>query len=201
MPRGRPASALDPDTTTSDFACVDLTAFFNNDGISSAPNPADGAFNIRGNTFPAEELPPGGTLCAFHGIPFRFPPTDDGARNNVACVGQDITFPETRIAGFSVLGASDFRSEDDAHVRAPHGQTRRVHLGLSGFWPRSRASFGNRLALSCRRLHYPRHVQANMGPRLWIHSVAFAPVRSGALSLPDNPALHLFALTLKRTTP
>lgn len=177
---------------------VDLGAAVNNDGISYASNTADGAFNVWGNTYPAEELPPSGTTVVVAGVPFVFPSKEDGRRNNVVCVGQVVEFNDDWYDGVSVLGAAERRTEDTMVFAATEGSARRAWLRLSDWWPEARSHFGNRLAFRCSRLHYPRHVQGNMAPALWVHRQRFRPVRTRAVALPDNPALHVFALTLRR---
>jgi hypothetical protein len=75
------------------FVVVDLSAYWNNDGISYAHNRADGWFNVWGNTFPAEALPASGSLLRVAGVPFRFPCKEDGQRNNVCCCKQVVAVP------------------------------------------------------------------------------------------------------------
>jgi hypothetical protein len=49
---------------------------------------------------------------------------------------------------------------------------------------------------------YPRHEQRNMGPAIWRQRVPVTvPGEVVAVELPDNPAMHVFALTLLTEEP
>jgi hypothetical protein len=187
------------DDTRGRFHLVELDGFANNDGISTLSNTADGGFNVWGNSYPAEELPASGSIATFARVPFRFPRKDDGCANNVVCIGQTITFAEGEYCGMAILGAAERRSADVVTFLAAAGAEVRVPLRLSDWWPGARGHFGNRLALRCSRLHYPRHVQRDMSPALWVQRAAFPRIRTRQAVLPDHPALHIFGLTLTRT--
>jgi alpha-mannosidase len=60
------------------------------DAISNRNNPADGAFNSAGQTYPGEVLP---DKIENEGIEFTLGPKTDGAKNAVACHGQTISIP------------------------------------------------------------------------------------------------------------
>src|SRR6266536_897449 len=175
---------------------VDLAAHFDNDGVSWAERPADGAFNIWGNTLPAEELPAGGSLVEVGGVPFRFPDTRDGALNNLRCARQLIEVPSGRYDWVYVLAAAERRSEDQVLLHYSGGAVEPEWLRVSDFWPETPAHFGELAAFRCTRLHYPRHGQERMGPTVWRQRVPVTREQElTALRLPDNPAIHLFAMT------
>jgi hypothetical protein len=181
---------------------VRLEPLFDNDGISSRSRPNDGAFNLWGNTFPRESLPPGGEIVYVEGVPFLFPPSADGDLNNLRCRGQLVRLPRMVCDWIYVLGAAERRTEDElVLVHADRGE-RRGWLRISDFWAETPGRFGDVEAFRCDGLHYPRHVQRNMAPTIWSQR---APVAERAplvaLRLPDNPAIHLFALTLVREPP
>jgi len=181
------------------FVMLDLASAFNNDGISYPENVADGGFNVWGNTFPADELPASRSVVEVAGVPFRFPPKEDGQLNSVVCRGQVLEVPPGLYDWIYVLGASERRSEDWVYLHYASGAVDPEWLRLSDFWP-SAPHFGEVAAFRCRHMHYPRHVQADMGPVMWRQRV---PVpRQEALQrlrLPDNVAIHLFALTCARS--
>ncbi|MEU3756568.1 hypothetical protein AB0H17_28030 [Streptomyces olivoreticuli] len=180
---------------------LDLTAFANNTGITTEDRLSDGAFNIWGNTFPAEELPAGGEITV-DGIPFRFPAPAAGAPDNVRCAGQLLELPAGRYDWIHVLAAAERRTEDFVQLHYADGSVDPEWLRISDFWPQTGARFGESAAFSCTRLHYPRHVQRSMGPTIWRQRVPVTRQRElTALTLPDNPAIHVFAMTLAPTTP
>jgi hypothetical protein len=180
---------------------LDLEPHFDNDGISWARRPADGAFNIWGNTFPAEELPAGGSLVEVGGIPFRFPDKRDGALNNLRCARQRIDVPPGRYDWIYLLAAAERRTEDPVLLHYGGGAVDPEWLRVSDFWPQTPPRFGEPAAFRCTCMHYPRHVQEGMGPTIWRQRVPVTREQElVALRLPDNPAIHLFAATLVAST-
>ncbi|MCZ0209702.1 hypothetical protein [Streptomyces achromogenes] len=183
-------------STTTTPVPLDLTALADNVGVTRPDRLSEGAFNIWGNTFPAEELPPAGTV-EVHGIPFRWPATGDGSPDNVRCRGQLVTVPEGRYDWIHVLAAAERRTEDPLLLHFADGSVDPEWLRVSDFWPETASRFGERPAFSCTRLHYPRHIQHAMGPTVWRQRVPVTrEERLRAFRLPDNPAMHLFAITL-----
>jgi hypothetical protein len=181
------------------YAPVPLDALLDNDGISWPERPDDGAFNLWGNTFPAESLPASGAIVVVDGIPFRFPRKDDGEPNNVRCRGQLLALEPAAWDWLYVLAAAERRSEDTVFVRFADGSERREWLRVSDFWPETHRRFGEPIAFAGVALHYPRHVQPNMRPAIWQSRIPIGVHRPVVgVTLPDNPAIHLFAATLVR---
>ena len=178
---------------------VALTALFNNTGIAASRWPTTGAFNIWANTFPSEDLPAAGSTVDVGGVPFLFPGAPTGAPDNVRCRGQEVPVPVGSYDWVYALAAAERRSEDLVLVRYADGSGRRQWLRVSDFWPETPARFGERTAFHCGRMLYPRHSQPGMAPAIWRCRMPVAvPGRVRALVLPDNPAIHVFALTAVR---
>lgn len=175
---------------------VDLAPFVDNRGIVAAVGSGGRGFNIWDNAFPADELPPAGGTCTVGGVPFRFPLA--GAADNVRCLGQLVPLPAgSRPSWLSVLGAAERRAEDVLRLHYADGGVRSQWLRLSDFWPDTPPRFGDTQAYRCSRLLYPRHEQLNMAPTIWQQRVPVTrPGEVIAVELPDNPAMHVFALTL-----
>ena len=176
---------------------VDLSRRFDGFGITSADNPGAGSFDASGHSFPAEDLPSGPALVDVGGIVFRFPDAELGQPDNLRCRGQRLELPVGLYDWIYVLAASERRSEDVLVLQHAGGGTSRQWLRVSGFWPESEARFGESLAFRCRALHSRTGAQRTMAPSIWRARVG-VPVRRPlrALWLPENPAIHLFALTL-----
>lgn len=177
-------------------APVDLTAHVNNTGITASRWPTTGGFNIWANTFPAEALPAAGGVVDVGGVPFRFPGTGRGGADNIRCRGQRVDLPAGCYDWIYVLAAAERRSEDEVRLHYADGTARAQWLRVSDFWPETPARFGELLAYRCDRMLYPRHAQLNMPPVIWrcrIPVTVADPVI--ALDLPDNPAIHVFAMT------
>jgi hypothetical protein len=177
------------------FQVVELDPVYNNDAISSRDDPGDGALNVWGNTLPAESLPRGTSLVEVGGVPFRFPPTDDGRSNNVVCSGQLLHLSRVRLDWLHVLAAAERRTEDFVHLHYADGAVDPEWIRISDFWP-APARFGEVLAFRCAAMHYPRHVQPGLEGCLWaarVPVVRRSPLAS--VRLPWNAAIHVFALT------
>jgi hypothetical protein len=178
---------------------VELRAHFNNVGIAASRWPTVGGFNVWANTFPAEELPDPGSTIEVGGVPFRFPGAPTGEPENIRCRGQAVTLPTGRPDWIYALAAAERRSEDEVRLHYADGRVRRQWLRVSDFWPQTPSRFGELAAFRCDRMLYRRHSQATMAPVIWRCRI---PVTlTGALHslvLPDNPAIHVFALTTVR---
>lgn len=185
--------------TPERFLLLDLSAHFNNDGISYATNLRDGRFNVWWNTFPAEELPPSNSTVEVGGVPFRFPPKEDGLMNNILCAGQILEVPAGRYDWIYVLGAGERRSEDFAYLHYEGGAVDPEWLRLSDFWP-GPSRFGEMVGFRTQNMHYPKHIQRNHQPTIWRQRVPVTrEERLVQIHLPENAAIHLFAATLVRS--
>jgi hypothetical protein len=185
-------------TARQHFTCVPLTAHLNNKGLTTTDRLAEGGFNIWGNSFPAKELPPAGSTWWAGGVPFLFPAQALDGSDNLRCRAQRLPVPAGPWDWVHVLGAAERRTEDPALIEYADGRVMRQWLRMSDFWPETPPRFGEQPVFRCRDLHYPRHVQRGMGPTIWAQRIPVTlPGATVALMLPDNPALHLFAITLQ----
>ena len=178
---------------------IDLTTWCNNRGISRADELDRGAFNAWGNSFPAEELPAAGSRFTVGAIPFVF--AGGGDVDNVRCARQLVIVEPARYDWLYLLAAAERRTEDSVYLHYADGSVDPEWLRVSAFWPEQPPRFGEQAALRCTSMHYPRHVQRGFGPTIWRERVPVTrEVALAAIRLPDNPSLHLFALTAVRAT-
>lgn len=189
-------SAVEPAPASRGTRLVDLSGHVNCVGIEPTARPGSGAFNIWHNTFPLAELPPAGSVTVVGGVPFLFPAADGTRPDNVRCRGQRIALPVDRVDWLHLLAASERRTEDALSVHYADGTTRTQWLRVSDFWPETPPRFGELLAFRTSAMLYPNHVDSRMPPAIWRQRVPVS-VRAGvvAVTLPDNPAIHVFALT------
>jgi hypothetical protein len=181
------------------WVLLDLVPLYNWDAISFAHNLRDGAFNVWENSFPAEELPASDSLVHVAGVPFRFPPKEDGRRNNVRCSGERLDLPPGRYDWIYVLAASERRAEDTVYLHFTSGAVEMEWFRISDFWPGAPARFGEVEAFRTRNAHYPRHVQPRVELVIWMQRIPVARQEPLAwLRLPDNIAIHVFAATAVR---
>ncbi|MFI2209278.1 hypothetical protein [Streptomyces sp. NPDC020141] len=194
--------STEPPATLLTPRVIDLGTHFDATGITAPDRLADGAFNVWSNSFPAGELPRPGSLVNVHGLPFAFPAPNGRGHDNLRCARQLIGVPAGRYDFIHVLAAAERRTEDEVGLHYADGSVDHEWLRVSDFWPETASRFGERPAFTCGVLHYPRHVQRGMSPTIWRQRVA-APRESDlrAIRLPDNPAIHVFAMTLQPTVP
>ena len=177
---------------------VQLDGYLNNVGATSRRDTGSGAFNVWGNSFAAEHLPPPGPVVV-DGIRFDFPAAGAGEPDNVRCEGQLVDVLPGAYDWLYVLAAAERRAEDDVALHFEDGAVDFETLRISDFWA-AEAAFGERLAFESPVMHYPRHVQPNVPARLWLQRVPVTRRATlEAIRLPRNVAIHVFALTLRRS--
>ena len=187
-----------------DFELLDLSRYFDQDGISFDEDRTDGDFAGTGRTYPAEDLPPSNSIIKCGDVLFRFPDKRDGAMNNIALEGQRIPVPRFPYLGLHLLGVSAGTSlEDTIRFLSVDGVSEEAFLGLSSWRRGHDLKYGEHVAIQCTGFHYPsRHVytdKLDLIYGIWMQTV---PVRScrplTAIELPDNSNMHVFAMTLQR---
>ena len=189
------------------YLMLDLTPHFNNDGISSDADLTDGAFTPDGFSYPEEDLPESNTILEVDGVVFRFPDKRDGVHNNVSLEGQRICVPEGLYDCLYLLGASECISlEDTLHFTFADGSHGDTLLGLTSWDSGHSLSYGETVAIRCDGYHYPlKHVDTRRTGNfygMWMQNVTICAHRPlVAILLPDNPAMHIFAITLHRGCP
>ncbi|MDI6102995.1 hypothetical protein QLQ12_30715 [Actinoplanes sp. NEAU-A12] len=177
-------------------ALVDLSTHHDNRGLQPPGTDGDYGFNVWRNTFPAEELPPPGSTVTVAGVPFAFPAPAAGG-DNVRCRGQRIAVPAGSYDWIYLLGAAERRTEDVVTLHYADGSTGTAHLRMSDFWPQTPDRFGEPLAFRTSAMRYPRHTHADHAPSIWQQRVPVTgPGELVAVRLPDNPGMHVFAITV-----
>lgn len=175
---------------------IDVSAVCDNLGIGNSGAGDEYGFNIWRNTFPAEDLPAPGSSVTVAGVEFEFPPRATGKGDNIRCRGQLISLPPGHYDWFYLLGAAERRTEDEVELHYADGAARTEWLRMSDFWPETEPWFGEPEAFRAHGLRYPRHTQHGHRPVIWQQRVPVTvPGELIALRLPDNPAMHVFALT------
>lgn len=190
------ATVLSAETITR-FRPVDLTGHWNNRAISAANDTKAGRFNVWGNSFPAEHLPPPGARVDAAGVPFVLAEPHP-AGDNIRCAGQFVRVPAGRYDWIHLLVASERRTEDTVALHFAYGAVDFEALRVSDFWAQARPSFGDRQAFQTPVMHYPHHVQQRVPALIWTQRVPVTrrEVLVG-LRFPRNIAIHVFALTLQ----
>lgn len=185
------------------YHMVDLRRYYNSDAVSSDSDRTDGDFNGIGQTYPEEDLPSSNSLFDCDGIVFRFPDKRDGMNNNVSLEGQHIAIPEDTYDTLYVLGAAERDFEDNVSFITADGCWVSSLVGLSSWHKGNRLQYGEKVAVRCSGVHCPtRHVYTDrlgVDYGIWIQRVPIdTRMPLAAIELPDNPGMHVFALTLRR---
>lgn len=188
---------------------LSLERYFNNDGISSAGNFTDGDFDGLGNTFPAEELPAANLVVELAGVAVLFPEKRDGASNNLALEAQEIEVAPRHYGALAAIGAADSgRYAGGEFAEAIYflyrdGGAEKQQLRLKDWNCIPGQRRGGVEAIRCRLMHTPsgKCVRTERGyrtrPTLWWARIELDEGRLlQKIVLPDNPCMHLFAMTL-----
>ena len=182
---------------------IDLFSYFNNDGISYDTDRSNGDFDGNGKTFPAEDLPDSRSVVSYYGVDFLFPDKSDGKMNNITLEHQSIHVPPGNYQKIYVLGVSEGGSfEESVMLRyADHG-SERAALGLSSWHRGYKLIYGESIAIRSFGLH--AHGKEFLTDELgviygiWFQSLRVDPQRKLVeIGLPDNPCMHIFAMTLR----
>lgn len=182
---------------------LDLNSYFNNDGISFDTDRTDGDLNGHGWTYPAEDLPPSNSLVENDGVVFRFPCKEDGEDNNVVPEGQRIMVLQDVYEGLSLLGVSDRGYLDDVICFVfADGSKDETFFGLSAWNKPHDLKYGERVGIRCSGYHFPsKHVytdRVGVDYGIWIQDISICASHPlVAIELPENPGMHIFAMTLR----
>ncbi|SEG25317.1 hypothetical protein SAMN05444920_102350 [Nonomuraea solani] len=176
---------------------VDLSAHFDNDGVSAHEAMTDGNVDGSGYTYPAEELPPAGPL-AHEGLSFVFPAYGGGALNNVTGQGQRIDVPAGTYAKVRLLGAGTSGGVSAALTATyTDGSTAQIPFVLPDWGGQPGA--GTTEVLRCTHRHGQSGAHT-LRVGLFETQAALDPAKQlRSLTLPQlsRPQLHLFALSLE----
>jgi hypothetical protein len=176
---------------------VDISASFDNDGLSNEFTSRDGDFDGLGDTYPAAQLPQTGSVTD-DGVLFEFHNGDEASRNNTVANGQTIAVPAGRYGKLHLLAAADTGNveADGAVVYADGAVPARFRVTA---W-QQRPQFGESEPVATTLMHTPS------GPvtrqvSIFHQSVDLDAARElSAVTLPrtSGPRLHVFAITLEK---
>lgn len=177
------------------MVAVDLEPHLNNTALTNRQNLHCGALNVWGNSLPEGTLPAGEVTAG--SITFSVVPTTGAEPDNVRCLGQYVELPEVTADWLHLLATSERRCEDIAQIHYRSGAVDPEWVRISDFLP-TRPHFGELVAARSAALHYPHHSQENHWGLIWAVRVPVTrrePVCG--VRLPDNPAIHVFALSVE----
>ncbi len=184
---------------------ADLSAYFNNDGISSAADRRSGNFDAPrvalGGSYPAAELPASNSVFMSvakdtPAVPFLFP-DHDAAANNISCRGQMVIVPRGRYRRVHLLGSADNGDyEREVQLVYLDGPAETTLLGLTDWC--ADAQYGEAPVVRSQTRHGLSGQVEDMPCFIRRQSLAVDPARVlRAIRLPDEEHMHVFALTLE----
>ncbi|MCP3660221.1 MAG: DegT/DnrJ/EryC1/StrS family aminotransferase [Bacteroidetes bacterium] len=139
------------------FYPINLSEYFNNDGISYDNLKCDGSFDGHGATYPAEEFPESNSVIKIDKIPFFSPHKEAGFKNNLVLQEQIFVLPKSYYKALYVIGATEGEKgnswNEKLYIKFYDNSTKVVHLGLSNWllYP----IYNEKLAFLFSHLHSP----------------------------------------------
>jgi hypothetical protein len=202
---------------------VDLERLYNRDATSPEGAPNDGDLDGKGNTLPGESIPPdsfgltalatgrknGADIAYPSGyyadvsptarlISFRYGPQTRGAKNAVACAGQVVSVPRGRYTGLHLAAAATGGAYRPLRLvlRYKDGSTQALSRAVAD-WNR-RPTDREPVAVLAHRKRTPKGDVA--GACALRHIIVPVSVSKELVSvtLADDPAIKVFAMTLER---
>ncbi len=183
------------------------------DVVSTDADPADGDFDGKGHSLPAELLP---KSLIVEGIPFQFGPTGPGEKNAVVCNGQSIRLPDSSFNRLYLLAAAAGGNTTAMFSTRSQAQMLSIQewTGFIGQW-NSRVENG---AMNLREEPQPPFVKTD--PIAWVsthrhsreagneaHAYCYLfkyaidlPADTRMVTLPRNPRIRVLAATAARGT-
>ncbi len=166
------------DLACKKYSLLNLSEYFNNDGISFDDLKSDGSFDGPGATYPGEELPKSNSVIVIDNIPFFFPSKERGDKNNVSLRNQVIAIEENYYEDLFILGAVDGQKgeifEEEFILNFSDRTSESIYAGLSNWLLQS--AFGEKIAFVCTHLHWPdegQSVNRNLFiPNLYVDYIA-----------------------------
>ncbi|MEY9847289.1 endo-alpha-N-acetylgalactosaminidase [Streptacidiphilus sp. BW17] len=178
-----------------------VAAAYNNVGITDNANTKAGDFDGSGNSFSAQALAtagatPGATVT-HDGVDFTWPDVPAGAPDNISAQGQTVLLHGA--GQIAVLGASAGTGYGTATLTYTDGSTSSAQIGLPNWCCSDVHAHGAQPTIDSVGDNGPGG-PANAGTH---YDIAYntIPTDQGktvaAVTLPNDPALHIFAMTLK----
>lgn len=191
---------------TKDFTILDISSFFNNDGIASFKHPRYGNFDnhsgIYGATYPLEELQnymnENGRL-EVDDIPFVLKGLEGHMRNNTALQGEKIYLPEGRYSYIYFLGSSEHGSfRMPVTFEYSDGSRQTDDSGFSD-WCQG-PQLGEKIACKMPYRYDSNGSRQSITCYLFMQTLKLAPKKELiTILLPRKNTMHIFAITLRKS--
>ncbi|KAF0815848.1 MULTISPECIES: hypothetical protein [Cytobacillus] len=184
------------------YYLVNLEEYYCNCGFSFINQRENGDFTGSGSSYPAEQLPSSEKVIKIHEVPFHFPSKEKGKFNNIEFNEQKIKVKEDSYQAIHVLGAADNGSFlEPISLIDQQGSVSKVMLGFTD-WVDYEPKFNDLKAIVCKGVHSAQlGCLEGMQCTIWYQKVKVPTgVLFNEIRLGDNPGMHIFSLTLERST-
>lgn len=179
------------------FHLLALAQYANFDAFSFRNNISDADISADRRSFPAELLPASNSVVVVNSVPFQFPNKADGYNNVITCNGQNLLFPiAAAIQAVHILAYGDGDEYADrfdiAHQNSiVSQQLLRINEGRRPE-PTENVEIGIRTPY-----HYENYVKTLGNHTMWSHIMLLEkPTLASSIILPDNPFIHVIAITI-----
>lgn len=174
------------------YTTLDLTAHFNNIGVTTHDNKQNGMLSLAGSSLPFEG-PFKKNVYYTNGIPFNL--KKEGEFDNISLQSQRIELNSKFLKAIHFVGNSESGSYFDQIFLISEGDI--IHKGLISLtdFLSEDSSFNNSLVYRFQTVHNrPSHHKGS----LWLHSLYLPKtMQVDTLIFEDNPFIHIFAITIE----
>ena len=183
------------------FAALDLSESVNGDAITDVSDREESDFDAWGQSFPAEDLPESGLFePKGANTAFLFPTKDRGKKNNVVCVKQTLALSGKARELHFLAATTDGEQEEKLTIVYADGEATTDFkvpdwCQTPQFGAKEGVASAHRIAAGCGGGR--GHGKETRTIRIFVVSIAVGPERElKSLKLPNNPFIHIFAITL-----
>ncbi len=188
--------------TSLEIPCLmmDISKYFDNDGIVQAENKEDGDFDGKGNVYAADFLPPSGKKIALQSIPFLFPDYSKGKKNNMTVKAQKINVPEGSFSAIHFLcSASKKNQKGNLKLIYKANDAETVEFGLTDW---TKEAQYNDVSVIPATFQYNSKTGKKIKAKsnIFLKTIdipAYKILKS--IELPDLKGAHIFAISLQKT--
>lgn len=175
---------------------VDLSTFFNMDGMATVASKADGNFDGVGWAYDADKVP---DVITQDNLQFKMGPKTNGSKNVIKAIGQEITLPSANANKIFFLSASTKGSVQytDVVVTYEDGTTENKRFAVSD-WCKNPSTNDGEISV----LHNEQRISNSsglVGPanNIYMNSISIDNSKKlKSITLPNNDGIKIFAMTL-----
>jgi len=173
---------------------VDISKLYNNDGISTAKAPMSGSLDKGGYSFPSDEFPADGNLNV-NNVQFHLA-NPLSSMNNISCAGQEVKLPKGQYTKIYVLATAVNGSFlEEMSAKCADKTVYSFDFAISDWC--IAAQYNELHGIDFSRRNGPS--TSNVKCTIWQQTIYLKKSGSKAVSviLPNNPDIHIFAMTVE----